>query len=62
MNSKSLEVIEKFVPRNYVTQANQCMVSHENEIRILLEKVWQKLTSDNKKKKDIKFINIHFFI
>lgn len=39
MNSKSLEVIEKFVPRNYVAQANQCKMSHENEIRILLEKV-----------------------
>lgn len=39
MNSKSLELLEKFVPKNYVTQANQCRQSHENEIRILLEKV-----------------------
>ena len=39
MNSKSLELLEKFVPKNYIQQANQAETAHENEIRILIEKV-----------------------
>ena len=42
MNSKSLELLEKFAPKAYVHQAYQTQVSHENEIRILLEKVCSK--------------------
>lgn len=41
MNAKSLELLEKYVPKNYVSQANQCKTAHENEIRILIEKVGQ---------------------
>lgn len=39
MNNKSLELLEKYVPKSYVIQANQGKATHENEIRILLEKV-----------------------
>lgn len=40
MNSKSLELLEKFIPKNYIQQANQAEIAHENEIRILIEKVY----------------------
>lgn len=40
MNHKSLELLEKYVGKNYVTLASQNQISHENEIRILLEKVY----------------------
>ncbi len=39
MNSKSLELLEKFAPKTYIHQAHQNEISHENEIRILIEKV-----------------------
>jgi hypothetical protein len=39
MNSKSYELLEKFVPKTYVQQANQSIASNETEIRILLEHV-----------------------
>ncbi len=39
MNSKSLEYLEKFAPKSYIQQAHQAVITHENEIRILLEKV-----------------------
>lgn len=39
MNAKSLELMEKFVPKTYITHAFQNITAAENEIRILLEKV-----------------------
>jgi|LakMenEpi03Aug12_release.lakeMendotaPanAssembly.Ray.scaffolds.fasta_scaffold3057065_1 hypothetical protein len=39
MNEKSLEILEKFLPKNYIQQGNDAKKIHENEIRILLEKV-----------------------
>ena len=39
MNSKSLELLEKYVPKTYIQQAHQNTTIHQNEIRILLEKV-----------------------
>ena len=39
MNNKSLELLEKFVGKNYTQQAAQSLASNENEIRILLEHV-----------------------
>jgi len=39
MNAKSLKLLEKFVPESYIQQAHQTVTTHENEIRILLEKV-----------------------
>jgi len=39
MNSKSLELLEKFAPKNYIQQAHQAEIAHENEIRLLIEKV-----------------------
>lgn len=38
MNEKSLEILEKFLPKNYIQQGNDAKKIHENEIRILLEK------------------------
>lgn len=38
MNSKSLELMEKFVPKTYINHACQNITSVENEIRLLLEK------------------------
>lgn len=38
MNPKSLEILEKFAPKTYIQQACQAKITHENEIRILLEK------------------------
>lgn len=39
MNAKSLDLLEKFnVSKAYIQQANQTVTTHENEIRILLEK------------------------
>lgn len=39
MNAKSYELMKKFLPNNYVQQAQQAVSIHENEIRILIEKV-----------------------
>jgi hypothetical protein len=39
MNGKSYELLEKFVPKTYVKQAHQSIVSNENDIRVLLEHV-----------------------
>ena len=39
MNEKSIELLEHFVPKNYIQQGHHGELSHENEIRILLEKV-----------------------
>jgi hypothetical protein len=39
MNSKSLELLEKFAPKIYIQQAHQAEIAHENEIRVLIEKV-----------------------
>ncbi len=38
MNAKSFELLEKYVPKSYLHQAQQNLTTHENEIRILLEK------------------------
>lgn len=38
MNEKSIELLEHFVPKNYIQQGHHGELSHENEIRILLEK------------------------
>ena len=39
MNDKSLEILENFLPKSYIQQASEAKKKHENEIRILLEKV-----------------------
>jgi hypothetical protein len=52
MNNKSLELLEKYVPKSNINQAVQSKATHENEIRILLEKV--KYLYFNKKKKNKK--------
>jgi hypothetical protein len=39
MNSKSVELLEKYVPKSSISQAVQSKATQENEIRILLEKV-----------------------
>ena len=39
MNSKSYEILKKFIPETYLHQAQQAQTSQENEIRILIEKV-----------------------
>lgn len=38
MNGKTYELLTHFVPKSYVEQAHQVHNSHENQIRILLEK------------------------
>jgi O-phospho-L-seryl-tRNASec:L-selenocysteinyl-tRNA synthase len=38
MNSKSFELLKKFVPENYLQQAEQSQTAQQNEIRILIEK------------------------
>lgn len=43
MNGQSLELLGNFVPKSYVQQAHQARKSHENQIRILLEKVYLKI-------------------
>jgi hypothetical protein len=40
MNDKSLQILEKFLPKSYIQQASEAKKIHENEIRILLEKVF----------------------
>lgn len=39
MNDKSLQILEKFLPKGYIQQATEAKAIHQNEIRILLEKV-----------------------
>ncbi len=39
MDGKHLTLLEKFIPKSYISQGNQALISHENEIRILIEKV-----------------------
>jgi hypothetical protein len=39
MNEKSLEILKTYLPRSYIEQASEAKSIHENEIRILLEKV-----------------------
>jgi hypothetical protein len=39
MNKTSFELLEKYIPKRYVKQAHEAKSVHENEIRILLEKV-----------------------
>ena len=39
MDGKHLTLLEKFVPKNNLAQANQALITHENEIRVLIEKV-----------------------
>jgi hypothetical protein len=39
MNNTSFEILEKYLPKFYVKQALEAKSTHENEIRILLEKV-----------------------
>jgi len=41
MNQKTFEILEKFIPKGYIHQGHQILVSTENHIRILLEKVYQ---------------------
>lgn len=37
MNEKSLELLERYVPKNYINQGHQAQISQEKEIRILIE-------------------------
>jgi hypothetical protein len=39
MNEKILELFEKFVPKNYVQQANQSLITNDNEIKKLITHV-----------------------
>ena len=47
MNSKSFEILEKFVPKSYAQQASQANATLENEIRVLLEKVKRRICEDS---------------
>lgn len=38
MNEKTIQLLEKFVPKNYIQQGQHAHLAHENEIRILIEK------------------------
>jgi len=38
MNEKSIQILEKYLPKTYVNQGQQAISSLENEIRVLLEK------------------------
>ncbi len=39
MNTRSYELLKKFIPDTYLHQAQQAQTALENEIRILIEKV-----------------------
>lgn len=39
MNEKTIELLERFVPKNYIHQAHQSQITSEREIRILVEQV-----------------------
>lgn len=45
MNDKSFQLLEKYLPKTYISQGQQAITIHENEIRILLEKVetWRRV-------------------
>jgi hypothetical protein len=42
MNQKGFELLDKFVPKTYLQQANEAYGAQENEIRLLIEKVFRK--------------------